>query len=116
MLLLASSEYLFQNWNKITINNINSSYYFSLCGAATDLALRCIVNGNKTKQTDFFLIAVCCHHRCTWKPFVGKKFMLENGITPRSFRIITKMVSWAVCGTGTSREVRKLMEGKFFVF
>lgn len=70
-----------------------------------------MMNGNKTKTTEGFLIAVCCHHRCSWKPFVGKKFMIENGIDQRKFKILAKMVSWGVCGTGTSREVRKNMPG-----
>lgn len=83
-----------------------------LCGAATDLALRCILNGNETIKTRGFLIALCCHHRCSWKSFVGKKFFLDNEITQKEFSIITKMVGWAICGTGMSRERRKALEEK----
>lgn len=80
-----------------------------LCGGATDLTLRCIVQA-KERHTDFIMIALCCHHRCDWLTFVGKEFFKTHGITPREFAIITKMVSWAICGTGMSRERRKALE------
>ncbi|KAH8311507.1 hypothetical protein KR044_006665 [Drosophila immigrans] len=77
-----------------------------LCGAATDLTLRCIL-GDAACSTDYILIALCCHHRCSWRSYVGKSWLQAAGITPREFVIITKMVSWAVCGSGLSRERRK---------
>lgn len=104
-----------------------------LCGAATDLAIRCLLqcnqaadtNDTRTPQTKGFVIALCCHHRCAWTPFVGKKFLVENGINEQEFLIISKMVGWAICGSGMSRETRKAMENRtnngkitflFFVF
>ncbi|XP_065075330.1 tRNA:m(4)X modification enzyme TRM13 homolog [Ochlerotatus camptorhynchus] len=84
-----------------------------LCGGATDLALRCLIRANKDKtgddqlQSEGFLFALCCHHRCDWKTYAGKKFLLEKGIGRKEFNLIVKMVSWAVCGSGTSRERRK---------
>jgi len=80
-----------------------------LCGAATDLTLRCIL-GDGSASTDYVLIALCCHHRCSWQSYVGRSFLQKSGIGPREFAILTKMVSWAVCGTGLSRERRKAME------
>ncbi|KAH8359199.1 hypothetical protein KR093_005126 [Drosophila rubida] len=77
-----------------------------LCGAATDLTLRCIL-ADGSCSTDYILIALCCHHRCSWRSYVGKAWLQAAGITPREFVIITKMVSWAVCGSGLSRERRK---------
>lgn len=82
-----------------------------LCGGATDVTLRCLINGNQTrKSVRGFVIALCCHHRCSWRAFVGKKFLLDNGITQKEFDVMTKMVGWAVCGTGISRELRKEIE------
>lgn len=88
-----------------------------LCGAATDFAIRCILNGNKTlhdaqdnPKTIAFIIALCCHHRCDWQPFVGKEFFIRHHVTPKEFVIITKMVGWAICGSGMSRERRKVIE------
>ncbi|XP_016993463.2 tRNA:m(4)X modification enzyme TRM13 homolog [Drosophila takahashii] len=80
-----------------------------LCGAATDLTLRCML-GDGGATTDYVLIALCCHHRCSWRSYVGRSFLQQSGIGPREFAILTKMVSWAVCGTGLSRERRKAME------
>lgn len=80
-----------------------------LCGAATDLSLRCIVKGNSSASnhsTKGFSIALCCHHKCDWRPYVGKKFLLENGFNKNYFNILCRMSSWAVCGTGQSRERR----------
>ncbi|XP_037954026.1 tRNA:m(4)X modification enzyme TRM13-like [Teleopsis dalmanni] len=82
-----------------------------LCGAATDLTLRCILQPtNSVKATEFIMIALCCHHRCEWRSFVGKEFCQRHNIIPREFAIITKMVGWAICGTGMSRERRRELE------
>lgn len=82
-----------------------------LCGGATDVTLRCLMHGNQIrKSVKGFVIALCCHHRCTWRAFVGKKFLVDNGITQQEFDIMTKMVGWAVCGTGMSRQLRKEIE------
>lgn len=85
-----------------------------LCGAATDFAIRCAIHGNNAvkqnesgPKTEAILIALCCHHRCDWIHFVGKDFFIENDVTPDEFVLITKMVGWAICGTGMSRERRK---------
>ena len=47
-----------------------------LCGAATDLALRCLetfsASGNPKGKIETILIALCCHHRCDWNIYVGK--------------------------------------------
>lgn len=93
-----------------------------LCGAATDLAIRCLLNDKKDKErnetnevaprTKGLVIALCCHHRCLWRPFVGKALLLEHGIGREEFAIITKMVSWAICGSGMSRETRRTIEEK----
>ncbi|XP_017046704.1 tRNA:m(4)X modification enzyme TRM13 homolog [Drosophila ficusphila] len=80
-----------------------------LCGAATDLTIRCML-GDEGATTDYVLIALCCHHRCSWRSYVGRYFLEKSGIGAREFAILTKMVSWAVCGTGLSRERRKAME------
>ncbi|KAH8383828.1 hypothetical protein KR009_010721, partial [Drosophila setifemur] len=79
-----------------------------LCGAATDLTLRCLLS-DAAPTTDYVLIALCCHHRCSWRSYVGRSFFLESGIGARQFAVLTKMASWAVCGTGLSRERRKAM-------
>uniref|UniRef100_A0A0A1XKJ1 tRNA:m(4)X modification enzyme TRM13 n=1 Tax=Zeugodacus cucurbitae TaxID=28588 RepID=A0A0A1XKJ1_ZEUCU len=87
-----------------------------LCGAATDLTLRCITQpasedtNDKTPSTEYVLIALCCHHRCDWQAYVGKSFLEANALTCRDFAVISKMASWAICGTGMSRERRRALE------
>lgn len=82
-----------------------------LCGGATDLALRCITQGNENGiNTNGFIICVCCHHQCTWDTFVGKDWLVKNGIDRKTFSIIIKMVSWCVCGDGLNRNKQSLPE------
>ncbi|XP_052899712.1 tRNA:m(4)X modification enzyme TRM13 homolog [Anopheles moucheti] len=80
-----------------------------LCGSATDLALRCLVRSRSKSSIHIkgCLFALCCHHRCEWRTFAGKQFLLANDITRTDFECIVRMVSWAVCGTGRSRELRE---------
>ena len=39
-------------------------------------------------------IALCCHHRCTWKSYVGKEFMQKCGFSARDFQILCKLSGW----------------------
>lgn len=79
-----------------------------LCGAATDLAIRCMLQ--EPQRMAGCVVALCCHHRCDWRPFVGKDWFARNGLGRREFAVMTRLVSWAVCGTGMSRETRRTME------
>ena len=83
-----------------------------LCGAATDLSLRCIVQtllqkpswtsqecSNSCRQKLCgVLIALCCHHRCSWPQLAGRSFFERLGFTPVDLHLICHMSSWAVCG------------------
>lgn len=78
-----------------------------LCGAATDLTLRCMVQGNQHElKSRGFIICLCCHHRCSWSTFVGKDWLLGNGIDRKTFNVMIKVVSWFTCGDGHSRDKR----------
>lgn len=88
-----------------------------LCGAATDLSLRCIAQTLTHKPIEHpqacaepsccccmksklcgVLVALCCHHRCSWPQLVGRNFFERLGFTPVDFHLICHMSSWAVCG------------------
>ena len=43
-------------------------------------------------------VATCCHHRCTWRDFVGKRLVLSLGFSPAEFEIISYMCAWASGG------------------
>ncbi|KAJ7993272.1 hypothetical protein DPEC_G00270720 [Dallia pectoralis] len=111
-----------------------------LCGAATDLALQCLVGsldgtprscqdpppskrlklqqpvestceelppgptvvevtGARQELTvGGVAIALCCHHRCDWRHYVGKEFFKDRGLGASEFAAFLRMSSWATCG------------------
>ncbi|XP_027867739.1 tRNA:m(4)X modification enzyme TRM13 homolog [Xiphophorus couchianus] len=89
-----------------------------LCGAATDLALRCLLDtagaqsdtqplpksvrgpesGTGTGPVLGLTVALCCHHRCEWRHYVGQQFFLQRGLGPAEFSAFCRMSSWATCG------------------
>ncbi|XP_031332142.1 tRNA:m(4)X modification enzyme TRM13 homolog isoform X2 [Photinus pyralis] len=79
-----------------------------LCGDATDLALTCLMNCQSSgKDVTGMVMTFCCLHRCHWNTYVGKHFFEHVGINSVDFDIMCGLVSWAVCGSGQSREKRK---------
>jgi hypothetical protein len=44
------------------------------------------------------LIALCCHHQCSWRAYVGKAFMRQCDFTASDFSLLSRLTSWAVCG------------------
>nr|XP_058951821.1 tRNA:m(4)X modification enzyme TRM13 homolog [Pocillopora verrucosa] len=100
-----------------------------LCGAATDLTLRCLIEtlGNTQKQSDHdnstkndayetrredkrikldpnkrpvkgVILALCCHHCCSWPQYVGRPFLQNLGFTAEDFHLLCCLSSWATCG------------------
>lgn len=46
-----------------------------LCGDATDLAIRCLSKLQEDNgKVAGCLMAFCCHHRCRWTSYTGKRF------------------------------------------
>ncbi|XP_051021544.1 tRNA:m(4)X modification enzyme TRM13 homolog isoform X2 [Acomys russatus] len=114
-----------------------------LCGVATDLALRCLVEtyaasfeekneeplakrlkNDRTEKESYasakegnekivpetqtpvagIVIALCCHHRCDWRHYVGKEYFQALGLGAVEFYYFQRMSSWATCGMRTSLE------------
>lgn len=74
-----------------------------LCGCATDLALRCLANAGG--PVDGLCVACCCHHRCEWVSYVAKEFLTDEcGFDPDDFFWLTRMTTWATCGSGRPRK------------
>ncbi|KAM7387837.1 hypothetical protein PAMP_024050 [Pampus punctatissimus] len=94
-----------------------------LCGAATDLALRCLLETPEARETEppqkrlkpsepaaeehpgpgpgpvqGVAVALCCHHRCEWRHYVGQQFFLHRGLGAAEFSAFCRMSSWATCG------------------
>ncbi|XP_067086785.1 tRNA:m(4)X modification enzyme TRM13 homolog isoform X2 [Osmerus mordax] len=49
-------------------------------------------------------IALCCHHRCDWRHYVGKEFFRERGLGASEFDAFQRMSSWATCGIRKAKE------------
>ena len=57
-----------------------------LCGVATDLSLRCIMNTLPSHDyLEGIAIALCCHHACTWDDYVNQEYFLDfvSGAHPK---------------------------------
>lgn len=75
-----------------------------LCGVATDLTLRCILNGVEDDDNfkfNGFLVAMCCRHCCQYdwllkesKDYLHTRFGINRG----NFRYFRKMFAWATNG------------------
>ncbi|XP_008842822.1 tRNA:m(4)X modification enzyme TRM13 homolog [Nannospalax galili] len=52
------------------------------------------------KQTPVagIVIALCCHHRCDWRHYVGKEYFRALGLGAVEFYYFQRMSSWATCG------------------
>ncbi|XP_035033066.2 tRNA:m(4)X modification enzyme TRM13 homolog isoform X2 [Hippoglossus stenolepis] len=119
-----------------------------LCGAATDLALRCLLDtpglreetepppkrlktsepaagpdtGSVFNDTGLvsdpgpvsgavlgLAVALCCHHRCEWRHYVGQQFFLQRGLGASEFSAFCRISSWATCGLRpTNQDATKL--------
>ena len=70
-----------------------------LCGAATDLTLRCLEQAAADGlDTSGVAVALCCHHCCHWRSYVGKPFLTERGFAAKDFALLVKISSWATSG------------------
>ncbi|SMN22453.1 similar to Saccharomyces cerevisiae YOL125W TRM13 2'-O-methyltransferase responsible for modification of tRNA at position 4 [Maudiozyma saulgeensis] len=77
-----------------------------LCGVATDLTLRCILNNNILhNKLDGLCIAMCCRHVCSPRDYVNPEYIKAlllpdtNDITyEQFFTCLTKICSWATNG------------------
>nr|XP_045603339.1 tRNA:m(4)X modification enzyme TRM13 homolog [Procambarus clarkii]XP_045603340.1 tRNA:m(4)X modification enzyme TRM13 homolog [Procambarus clarkii]XP_045603341.1 tRNA:m(4)X modification enzyme TRM13 homolog [Procambarus clarkii] len=69
-----------------------------LCGGATDLALHCLSRYSRPVVAGLVL-ALCCHHRCTWLTYSGFTFLSESGFSSNEFYTLTALTSWATCNS-----------------
>ncbi|KAI5967723.1 TRM13 [Candida margitis] len=72
-----------------------------LCGAATDLTLKSLLNSNLFENATFggVLLAMCCRHVCFGDEFLpkSKEYLYNLGFnTTQSIKVLKKMVSWGV--------------------
>lgn len=58
-----------------------------VCGAASDLTLRCCARAEREGKLDFrgVALAFCCHHVCNWSTYVGQSWLSAQGISESDF-------------------------------
>ncbi|KAJ1914625.1 tRNA:m4X modification enzyme [Tieghemiomyces parasiticus] len=84
------------------------AYSKHLCGAATDITLRCldqfVRDGGRVAG---IVIALCCHHACIHSMYVNQPYLVssaiggegeDKGIDVERFARLASMSSWAICG------------------
>ncbi|GES74075.1 tRNA:m(4)X modification enzyme TRM13 homolog [Rhizophagus clarus] len=84
------------------------AYSKHLCGSATDITLKSLVDYAKSSidgnPVIGIIIALCCHQLCRYHMFPYHKFLQDYGITENDFKRICAMSSWAICGQRLNHE------------
>ncbi|VDO26921.1 unnamed protein product [Onchocerca flexuosa] len=84
------------------IQNVNNvaAVCKHFCGSATDIGIRCLMNGIKNNLNICgFVLAPCCHHRITYREYIGHAFLESHGIcSSNDFAALRHISTWAVCG------------------
>lgn len=84
-----------------------------VCGAATDLALRCLCHSSEASATPSSHvigvgIALCCRHACNWEDYVDQSWILDSGFSVQEFGALTHMSSWAHQPVERKRQLGRL--------
>ncbi|KAJ3051931.1 tRNA:m(4)X modification enzyme TRM13 [Rhizophlyctis rosea] len=76
------------------------AYSKHLCGAATDLTLRCLGNFVKSSENHLegVVIALCCHQICKHDIYINPEYLNEVGIGGEEFPLLCVISTWATCG------------------
>lgn len=49
-------------------------------------------------------VALCCHHRCEWRHYVGQEYFRQRGLGAAEFSVFCRMSSWATCGLRPTKQ------------
>jgi tRNA:m4X modification enzyme len=82
-----------------------------LCGAATDIMLKCLVNFKNAKREKTeanpvigIVVALCCHQVCRHYMYPDHDYLRDLDISEPDFAHICAMSSWFVCGQRPPRQ------------
>jgi len=67
-----------------------------------------VLNNKNIFEIQGIVIALCCHHKLSWQPYVNKKFFIENGLSKKSFEVMCRLSSWAVCGFNCTKSYQSI--------
>lgn len=66
------------------------------------MTLRCLISAKEDdksiRKISGLIIAFCCHHRCEYSSYVGKKYLESCNFSADEFPILCSIASWATCG------------------
>jgi len=76
-----------------------------LCGCATDLTLKCLVNYTDTvpNSVKSIFIALCCHQICNYGMYCNPDYLTHYGFNQEDFEKICVLTTWATCGKRVSK-------------
>ncbi|OUM70139.1 hypothetical protein PIROE2DRAFT_57007 [Piromyces sp. E2] len=82
-----------------------------LCGCATDLTLKCLVNYTDAvpNSVKTVFIALCCHQICKYGMYCNPEYLAHYGFNQEDFEKICVLTTWAICG---KREPKPDKEGE----
>lgn len=72
-----------------------------LCGAATDLTLRCLFNYMEKNNDGVHgvCIALCCHQVCDFRDYINHPYLISTGIGALEFDYLKVMSTWSLCAS-----------------
>ncbi|CAG8571536.1 216_t:CDS:2, partial [Scutellospora calospora] len=83
------------------------AYSKHLCGSATDVTLKSLIDyfklNKEENQIIGIIIALCCHQLCQYHMYPNQQYLENIGITDDDFKRICTMSSWAIYHS--SREI-----------
>ncbi|XP_023223190.1 tRNA:m(4)X modification enzyme TRM13 homolog [Centruroides sculpturatus] len=78
------------SWIIQAVNNKNSCKFILIDRASQRHKNNYLLQG--------IIMALCCHHQCTWQTYVGRTFLEEQKYNQREFQLLCGIASWATCG------------------
>ncbi|KAG4105299.1 DUF715-domain-containing protein [Neocallimastix lanati (nom. inval.)] len=80
-----------------------------LCGCATDLTLKCLVNYTEAvpNSVKSIFIALCCHQICKYGMYCNPEYLTHYGFNQEDFEKICVLTTWAICGRRESKSSEK---------
>ncbi|ORX41990.1 DUF715-domain-containing protein [Piromyces finnis] len=80
-----------------------------LCGCATDLTLKCLVNYTDAvpNSVKTVFIALCCHQICKYGMYCNPEYLTHYGFDQEDFEKICVLTTWAICGKREAKSDNK---------
>lgn len=77
------------------------------------MTLRCLISAKQDEPScnvNGLIIAFCCHHRCEYSSYVGKRFLESCNFSVDEFPVLCSIASWATCGFEKNAKISEDIE------